>query len=140
MAFEYVILHTWAINLCLRTILKEWSPLNSDSTWDYMKYRFWTCERLLWLFILNNVILWMSHCSMSNGNDWERTELLGKKSVLQSPLQAHSLHFLHKGHQTMFNPLYATLISSCLSYQKDMSNTREKWKYNFTKTPLSLKG
>lgn len=59
---------------------------------------------------------------------------------MQSPLQAHSLHFLHKGHQTMFNPLYAALISSCLSYQKGMSNTREKSKYNFTKTPLSLKG
>lgn len=73
-----MILHTWAINLCLRTIFKEWSPLKSDSTWDYMKYRFLTCERLLWLSILNNVILWMSHCSMSNGNDWERTELLGK--------------------------------------------------------------
>lgn len=59
---------------------------------------------------------------------------------MQSPLQTHSLHFLHKGHQTMFNPLYAALISSCLSYQKDMSNARDKAKHNFTKTPFSLKG
>lgn len=59
---------------------------------------------------------------------------------MESPLEVHSLHFLHKGHQTMFNLLYAALISSCLSYQKDMSNTRDKSKYNFTKTPISLKG
>lgn len=80
----------------------------------------------------------MNHCITSNSYNWKRTELLEKCptliwrfSVMQSPLQAHSIHLLHKVHQTIFNTLCATLLlSSCFSNRKDGSNIIEKSKYN----------